>query len=73
MTSATHHHPSRRDMLSDLTTRLMRVQAAGNTVASLTSVPGTSSAMLVDALQSLEHDLLLATREAGAARERISR
>jgi hypothetical protein len=73
MTSATHHDPARREQLANLTTRLTRVRAAGDTVTLLASVPGTSNAMLVDGLQSLEHDLLLASREAEAARENISR
>jgi hypothetical protein len=73
MTTAAYHHPSRREIVSELLSRLKRVQAAGNTVAALTTAHGTSSSTLEDALQSLERDLLLALRESESARERITR
>jgi hypothetical protein len=73
MTSAPDHHPSRREILAELQSKLKRVHAADDTLTSLTAVPGTSNVMLSDALQSLQHDLLHAAREAEAVRERISR
>jgi hypothetical protein len=73
MTTAAYHHPSRREILSELEDRLKRVDAAGQTVASLAGASGTPSTMLGDAIASLERDLTLALREAEAARERIIR
>ncbi|HEY6886919.1 MAG TPA: hypothetical protein VI300_04040 [Solirubrobacter sp.] len=73
MTHVTYHHPSSREIVSDLFTRLRRVDAAGNTVAALAETPGTPESMLADSLQALEHDLLLALRAAESARERITR
>jgi hypothetical protein len=73
MTIATYHHPSRREILADLMTRLQRVEAAGGTLKSLAEMHETSPTMLADALQALEHDLLLACREAESARARIKR
>jgi hypothetical protein len=72
MTTAAYH-PSPHEHVAELLSRLRRVDAAGNTVGALATMNGTSSAMLGDALNSLEHDLQLALREAGSARERITR
>ena len=72
MTTAAYHHPSHREIVSDLLTRLKRVEAAGNTIAALTTAPGTSSAMLTDSLQSLQNDLMHAQRASEIARERIT-
>jgi hypothetical protein len=73
MTTAASHQPSHREIVSDLLTRLKRVEAAGNTIAALTSAHGTSSAMLADTLRSLEGDLAHAVRATEVARERIMR
>jgi hypothetical protein len=73
MTTAAYHHPSRRETVSELLTRLKRVEAAGNSVAALATAHGTSSSMLADALRSLERDLLLALRESANARGRVAR
>ena len=73
MTNVTYHHPSSREIVSELFTRLKRVEAAGNTVAALAEAHGTPEAMLTDALQALEHDLLLTLRASESARERITR
>jgi hypothetical protein len=73
MTTAAYHHPSRREIVAELLVRLKRVDAASNTVAALTTVHEPSSAMLADALQSLERDLLLAIRASESARARITR
>ena len=72
MTTAAYHPPTRREIVSELLSRLKRVEAAGNTVASLTATHGTSSSMVADALQSLERDLLLALRESESARAGIA-
>jgi hypothetical protein len=72
MTTAAVHHPSHRELVADLLTRLKRVEAAGNTVAALTTAHGTSSAMLADTLRALEGDLAQAARAAEIARERIA-
>jgi hypothetical protein len=71
MTHVTYHHPSSREIVSDLFSRLRRVDAAGNTVAALAETHGTET-MLSDSLQALEHDLLMALRAAESARERIT-
>jgi hypothetical protein len=72
MTNATYHRPSSREIVSDLMTRLKRVDAAGNTVAALAETHETPEPLLAGALRSLEHDLLLALRAAEIARERIT-
>jgi hypothetical protein len=72
MTTAAYHQPSRREIVSELLSRLKRIEAAGNSVGALTTAHGTSSSMLADALQSLERDLLLALRESESARGRIT-
>jgi hypothetical protein len=73
MTNVTYHHPSSREIVSDLFSRIKRVDAAGDTVAALAEAHGTPEAILAEALQSLEHDLLLALRASEIARERITR
>jgi hypothetical protein len=73
MTIASHHHASRREILSELFDRLKRVQAASGTVKSLVTSPDTTTATLTDALRALERDLLLAERDSEAARERLMR
>ena len=73
MTPVTYHHPSRREILTALLNRLSRVEAAGGTLKSLADMNHTDSATLADALESLQRDLLLAAREAEAARARIIR
>jgi hypothetical protein len=73
MTTETSHQPSRREILADLMSRLARVQAAGGTLKSFADSNHTGAATLADALESLQRDLLLAAREAEAARARIVR
>jgi hypothetical protein len=73
MTTAAYHHSSSRETLSELLTRLKRVHAAGDSVAALASTPDTPATLLAAALESLEHDLTLALREAERAREFITR
>jgi hypothetical protein len=73
MTSVSYHHPSRREILGDVFHRLSRVRAATHTIQSLANTPDTPATTLADALESLEHDLLLAAREVDAAKARIKR
>lgn len=73
MSTAPYHHPSAREMLSGVMHRLDRVRAAGDTLRSLADQTHTDPSTLADALESLQHDLLLAAREADSARERIIR
>ena len=73
MTTASYHHPSRREILSELLQRLTRVRAASHTIQSLANSQDTTATTLADALESLEHDLLLAAREAESAKARIKR
>lgn len=71
MTTETYHDPTRRELLAPMGDRLVRVQAAADTVRSLADMRSTSNELLADALQALEHDLLLAAREVGMAADRI--
>jgi len=73
MTAAHHHHPCSREQLTELLSRLRRVDAARHTLTALMTTHTTSDVMLADAVQALEHDLALALREAESARERIAR
>jgi hypothetical protein len=73
MTSVSYHHPSRREILSDLFDRLGRVQAAAGTVRALVRAQDSSSTTLCDALQALERDLTLAAHEAEEARATLTR
>ena len=68
-----YHHPSRRELLSELFHRLTRVRAATHSLQSLVNAPDTTVTTLADAIESLEHDLLMAAREADNAKERITR
>jgi hypothetical protein len=67
MTAETYHHPTRRELLAPMADRLVRVQAAADSVRSLADMRSTSNELLADALHALEHDLLLAARDAGNA------
>jgi hypothetical protein len=71
MTTVDSRQPSQREVLSELPSRLNRVRAAGDSIVSLTAVPGTSNSMLTNALQSLEHDQVRAAQAAESVRERI--
>ncbi|HEX6026426.1 MAG TPA: hypothetical protein VFZ00_30805 [Solirubrobacter sp.] len=73
MSPVSYHHPSRREILGDLFHRLARVDAAGHTIQSLANSPDTTAITLADALESLEHDLLLAAREVESVKARITR
>ena len=73
MTAAAYHHPSRREILSDLFARLSRVQAATGTVRALVRAQDSSATTLSDALQALERDLALAARDAETARAALTR
>ena len=73
MPTVSYHHPSQREILSDLLQRLTRVRAASHTIQSLANSQDTTATTLADALESLEHDLLLAAREAESAKARIKR
>jgi hypothetical protein len=71
MTPETYHHPTRREITSDLFDRLRRVTAASGTVSALLRSHDASTTTLTDALQALERDLTLAAHEAERARTRI--
>jgi len=71
MIAQTHHEPTRRELLAPMTDRLVRVQAAADSVRSLANMDSTSNALIADALHALEHDLQLAAHEASHAAERI--
>jgi hypothetical protein len=70
MTTASYHVPPRREVLGDLFDRLTRIQAATATVRALVGADSTDTT-LCDALQALEHDLLLAMRASETARGRL--
>jgi hypothetical protein len=72
MTAETYHHPTRQELLAPMIGRLVRVQAAADTVRSLADMRSTSNDLLADALHALEHDLQLAAREAGNAADRVA-
>lgn len=72
MITDTYHDPTRRELLAPMGDRLVRVQAAADTVRSLADMRSTSDVLLADALHALERDLLLAAREAGSAAARIA-
>ena len=59
-------------LLSSAADRLVRVQAAADTVRSLADMRSTSNELLTDALHALEHDLLLAARGARSAADSIA-
>jgi hypothetical protein len=71
MNPATHHQPTNREILAELLDRIERVDAAAETVKSMSENHGASATMLTDGLHALEHHLALAVREAAQARERI--
>lgn len=71
MTTGTYHHPTRREITSDLFDRLRRVDAAAGTVRALLRGPDASLTSLTDALQALERDLQLASHEAERARGKL--
>ena len=73
MPPVTYHHPTSREILAELLSRIERVDAAAETLKSLTTTHGTSAVMLTDALHALERHLTLAVHEAEQARERIRR
>ena len=73
MSTETHHHPTRRELTSELFDRLRRVNAASGTIAALLRSRDASLTALTDALQALEHDLVLATHEAERARAQLTR
>jgi hypothetical protein len=73
MTGATYHHPSRRQQLDELMARLARVHAAGESLRTLVGLNHTSTSTIAAALESLEHELLLAARETDEARALITR
>jgi hypothetical protein len=73
MTTATSHHPSRREILGDLFDRLKRVQAAGGTVHSLADAQDATTLTLCDALKALERDLRLAADQTELALAQIRR
>jgi hypothetical protein len=73
MSGATYHHPSKREQVAGLMTRLARVQAAGESLRTLVDLNHTGTSTVAAALETLEHELLLAAREADAARARITR
>jgi hypothetical protein len=73
MSPATEHPPTTREIVADLLGRLERIDAAAETLKSLTTSRSTSPVMLTDALQALERHLTLAIHEAEHARERIRR
>ena len=71
MTSASYHHPTRREITSDLFARMRRVDAATGTIRALLRTPDTPLTALTDALQALERDLQLASHEAERARGKL--
>jgi hypothetical protein len=73
MTGTAYHHPSHREMLTDLMGRLSRVQAAGESLRTMTDMNHAGTSTVAAALEALEHELLLAARETDAARARIIR
>jgi hypothetical protein len=73
MTPEAYHHPTRRELTSDLFDRMRRVTAATGTVSALLRNHDASTTALTDALQALERDLTLAAHEAEKARTRIMR
>jgi hypothetical protein len=71
MPRVTYHHPTSREIVAELLDRVQRVDAAAETVNSLTAMHSVSPVLLTDALQALERQLTLATRAAEQARERL--
>ena len=71
MASETYRHPTRREITSELFDRMRRVNAATGTISALLRSRDASATALSDALQALEHDLVLAASEAERARARI--
>jgi hypothetical protein len=71
MASETYHHPTRREITNALFDRLRRVNAAAGTISALLRSRDASATALSDALEALEHDLVLAASEAERARARI--
>ena len=71
MASETYHHPTRREITNALFDRLRRVNAAAGTISALLRNRDASATALSDALEALEHDLVLAASEAERARAHI--
>lgn len=72
MTATTVHHPSHREILGELFERLARLRAAVDSLRLLADLQATTSPTLTDALRSLEHDLVLASRAVGRAASQIA-
>lgn len=71
MPTVPYHHPTRREITSDLFDQLRRVHAATDTLSALVRTPEASPVTLTDALQALERDLVLAAQDAERARARL--
>jgi hypothetical protein len=73
MPPVTYHQPTSREIVAELLARVERIDAAAETLKSLTVTRSASPAMLTDALRAIERHLALAVHDAERARERIPR
>jgi hypothetical protein len=74
LTMALQTSPSRRETVDALLIRLGRVQAAAETLRSMTDhTDGTASPSLPGLLRTLDHDLVLAARDIAGVTASLAR